>query len=187
MVCRSREAVSTGVSLAAAAVPEGLPFLATVAQSGAARRLSRQGVLVRNARVLEALGRVDVLCFDKTGTLTEGRLQLRSVSDGEVVETMPAIDGRRRVGARRGAARHTHGASTRELPHPTDQAVVDGAAAVELGTDLGAAGWRKVASLPFAPSRGYHAVLGEATAGSLLSVKGAPEVVLPRCETWRRG
>ena len=47
-----REAVSTGVSLAAAAVPEGLPFLATVAQSGAARRLSRQGVLVRNARVL---------------------------------------------------------------------------------------------------------------------------------------
>ena len=75
----------------------------------------------------------------------------------------------------------------RELPHPTDQVVVDGAAAVELGTELGAPGWRKVASLPFAPSRGYHAVLGDAEAGSLLSVKGAPEVVLPRCATWRRG
>jgi cation-transporting P-type ATPase I len=180
-----REAVSTGVSLVAAAVPEGLPFLATVAQSGAARRLSRQGVLVRNARVLEALGRVDVLCFDKTGTLTEGRLQLRSVSDGELLETMPAIDGRRRL-VLAAALRATPTARRHELPHPTDQVVVEGAAAVELGTELGARGWRKVASLPFAPSRGYHAVLGEAEARSLLSVKGAPEVVLPRCETWRR-
>ena len=144
-----REAVSTGVSLAAAAVPEGLPFLATVAQSGAARRLSRQGVLVRNARVLEALGRVDVLCFDKTGTLTEGRLQLRSVSDGEFVETMPAIDGRRRL-VLAAALRATPYPRAEELPHPTDQVVVDGAAAVELGTDLGAPGWRKTASLPFA-------------------------------------
>ncbi|HEY5013199.1 MAG TPA: cation-translocating P-type ATPase, partial [Acidimicrobiia bacterium] len=181
-----REAVSTGVSLAAAAVPEGLPFLATVAQSGAARRLSRQGVLVRNARVLEALGRVDVLCFDKTGTLTEGRLQLRSVSDGEFVEVMPAIDGRRRL-VLASALRATPRPRRRELPHPTDQVVVDGAAAVELGTEFGARGWRKVASLPFAPNRGYHAVLGDGQAGSLLSVKGAPEVVLPRCATWRRG
>ncbi len=181
-----REAVSTGVSLAAAAVPEGLPFLATVAQSGAARRLSRQGVLVRNARVLEALGRVDVLCFDKTGTLTEGRLQLRLVSDGEFVETMPTIDARRRL-ALAAALRATPTARQRELPHPTDQAVVDAAAAVELGAELGAQGWRKIASLPFAPSRGYHAVLGAADAGSRLSVKGAPEVVLPRCERWRRG
>ena len=181
-----REAVATGVSLAAAAVPEGLPFLATVAQSGAARRLSRRGVLVRNTRVLEALGRVDVLCFDKTGTLTEGRLQLRSVSDGEVVDVMPDVDEPRR-GVLASALRATPTASRRALPHPTDQAVVDGADAIGLDDTVGAPSWRKVGSLPFSSARGYHAVVGESAIGARLSVKGAPEVVLPRCQVWRRG
>ncbi|MBL3671815.1 hypothetical protein JL475_39475, partial [Streptomyces sp. M2CJ-2] len=54
-----REALASGVAVAVAAVPEGLPLVATVAQSAAARRLSRHGVLTRSARVLEALGRTD--------------------------------------------------------------------------------------------------------------------------------
>ncbi len=182
----AREAVATGVSLAAAAVPEGLPFLATIAQSSAARRLSKHGVLVRNPRVLEALGRADVLCFDKTGTLTEGHPQLRSVSDGERVDPMRDLgDACRSVLA--AAVRATPHRRRERLPHPTDQAVVDGAQATDVGAQLGADGWRKGMALPFEPSRGYHAVLGHTAAGPLLSVKGAPEVILPRCEVWRRG
>src|SRR4029453_19554533 len=65
-----------------AAGPEGLPFLATAAQLSAACRLSSRGVLVRNPRTVETLGRVDVLGFDKTGTLTKGKIRLRVVSDG---------------------------------------------------------------------------------------------------------
>jgi cation-transporting ATPase I len=181
-----REAVSTGVSLAAAAVPEGLPFLATVAQSAAANRLSRRGVLVRNPNVLEALGRADVLCFDKTGTLTEGRLQVRSVSDGEITEGMPDIDGRRRL-VLAAALRATPRRRRQQLAHPTDQAVVDAAEVTSVAAELGAPGWRKTASLPFSSARGYHAVLGETPEGTLLSAKGAPEVILPRCDAWRRG
>ena len=64
------------MSLAVASVPEGLPLLATAAQLAAAERLAKRGALVRNARSIEALGRVDVICLDKTGTLTEGRIEL---------------------------------------------------------------------------------------------------------------
>jgi cation-transporting ATPase I len=182
----AREAVATGVSLAAAAVPEGLPFLATVAQSAAAHRLARRGVLVRNTRVLEALGRVDVLCFDKTGTLTEGSLALQSVSDGDIVESMPVAGARgRRILA--AAVRATPHRRSERLPHPTDQAIVDAAAALEVVAQFGASGWKKTASLPFSSTRGYHAVLGRTATGSVLSVKGAPEVVLPRCESRRFG
>ncbi|MYV40533.1 HAD-IC family P-type ATPase, partial [Streptomyces sp. SID1328] len=81
-----RDAVSGGVAVAVAAVPEGLPLVATVAQLAAARRLSRDGVLVRTPRTLEALGRVDTFCFDKTGTLTENRLRVVRVSDAEGTE-----------------------------------------------------------------------------------------------------
>ncbi len=68
--------VGTGVSLMVAAVPEGLPALATLAQVASARRLAARNALVRNPRAIEALGRVDQVCFDKTGTLTEGTISL---------------------------------------------------------------------------------------------------------------
>src|SRR5690606_29872402 len=80
--------VGTGVSLAVASVPEGLPLLATAAQLAAAKRLGTRGALVRNARSIEALGRVDTLCVDKTGTVTEGRIELAALSDGEVLEPL---------------------------------------------------------------------------------------------------
>src|SRR5204863_8062136 len=83
-----RQALAGGVAIAVAAVPEGMPLVATVAQRAAARRLSERGILVRTPRSLEALGRLDTVCFDKTGTLTENRLR---------VTTIMTRDGERRV------------------------------------------------------------------------------------------
>ena len=182
----ARDAVSAGVSLAASAVPEGLPFVATVAQAAAARRLAASDILVRNPEVLEALGRVDVLCFDKTGTLTEGHLRLSRVSDGVSEQPLDRIDdaGRRVVAA---ALRATPRARAGGLPHPTDQAVVEGAERAGVPIGFGVPGWKKVDALPFEPGRGFHAVAAESAAGRRLSVKGAPETVLPRCQAWRRG
>ncbi|HVQ98601.1 MAG TPA: HAD-IC family P-type ATPase, partial [Mycobacterium sp.] len=74
-----RQAVSSGIAIAVAAVPEGMPLVATLAQSASARRLTNFGALVRVPRSVEALGRVDVVCFDKTGTLSENRLRVTQV------------------------------------------------------------------------------------------------------------
>ena len=74
-----RDAVAGGVAVAVAAVPEGLPLVATLAQQASARRLTKAGALVRSPRSVEALGRVDVVCFDKTGTLSENRLRVSAV------------------------------------------------------------------------------------------------------------
>ncbi|HET6501582.1 MAG TPA: cation-translocating P-type ATPase [Amycolatopsis sp.] len=179
------QSLGRAVSLAVAAVPEGLPIVATVAELASARRLSRQGVIVRGAATIEALGRVDVLCFDKTGTLTEGRIGLRRVSDGETDEEVSALTPALRAvlaAAVRASPWHEDG----ELPHPTDRAVLTGAHAQEVtATDgLGQLDW--VAELAFEPARGYHAALARRPGGYLLSVKGAPEVVLARCVRWRR-
>ncbi|MGY1605547.1 HAD-IC family P-type ATPase [Geodermatophilus sp. SYSU D00700] len=158
-----REAVSAGVAVAVAAVPEGLPLVATVAQQAAARRLSRRGAVVRSARVLEALGRVDTVCFDKTGTLTENRLQ--------VVRLLPLADGGDgEDGLLRLAAA---GVGTGDTDaHETDRAVV--AAADDRGV---ACDGEPEASVPFATGRGFSAAL---RSGRLV-VKGAPEVVLRLC------
>ncbi|MYR46303.1 HAD-IC family P-type ATPase, partial [Streptomyces sp. SID5910] len=169
-----RQAVAGGVSVAVAAVPEGLPLVATVAQLAAARRLSRRGVLVRTPRTLEALGRMDTVCFDKTGTLTENKLRLTRVAgtDGTVRKAGdPDAAGTVRVAAR--ACPRLNGDGARPT-HATDEAVLDAA-----GPDPE---WTQDEGLPFETSRGYAAAVGRDGDGTpVLVVKGAPETVLPAC------
>ncbi|MDI2124988.1 cation-translocating P-type ATPase [Yinghuangia seranimata] len=170
-----REALASGVAVAVAAVPEGLPLVATVAQSAAARRLSRYGVLTRSARVLEALGRVDVVCYDKTGTLTEGRLTVARVTalDHELEFDSPAGRHLLRTAAR--ACPRPDG--DRAAAHATDRTVQDAAKRHCAADDS----WHLVAELPFETSRGYAASLGTDAGRPFLAVKGAPETVLARC------
>ncbi|WP_346619280.1 HAD-IC family P-type ATPase [Blastococcus montanus] len=153
-----RESVAAGIAIAVAAVPEGLPLVATVAQQAAARRLSRRGAVVRSARVLEALGRVDTVCFDKTGTLTENRLR--------VARLLPLDGGSEDDLLRLAAAGMGNG--DREA-HETDRAVLDAAG--------DAWGGPPDASLPFAAGRGFSTAVRDGR----LMVKGAPETVLRRC------
>ncbi|OBA86706.1 haloacid dehalogenase, partial [Mycobacteriaceae bacterium 1482268.1] len=156
-----RQAVASGVAVAVAAVPEGLPLVATLAQQASARRLTRAGALVRSPRSVEALGRVDVVCFDKTGTLSENRLRVSRV------ETV-ADCSRDQVLACAGRA--TPPANGERHEHATDAAVAEAA-------ESRGAAVASDAHLPFRSGRPFSASLRDHE----LSVKGAPEVVLAAC------
>ena len=156
-----RQAVASGIAVSVAAIPEGLPLVATLAQQSSARRLTKAGVLVRVPRSVEALGRVDVVCFDKTGTLSKNRLGVAQIhpaagfSDADVLRcaasAAPAANGTRQV-------------------HATDNAIVEGAAraGVIIASEVPAA------HLPFRSGRPFSATVQ----GTELTLKGAPEMVL---------
>ncbi|RAV10063.1 cation-translocating P-type ATPase [Mycolicibacterium sp. GF69] len=156
-----RSAVASGIAVAVAAVPEGMPLVATLAQQAAARRLTRAGVLVRSPRSVEALGRIDVVCFDKTGTLSENRLRVTKVYCAAGVTQEQVLDC---------AARATPPMNGQRHEHATDAAVVAAAggpvAPLEGATHL-----------PFRSGRPFSTSL----VGEELSIKGAPEVVLDAC------
>ncbi|MCF6522905.1 cation-translocating P-type ATPase [Streptomyces sp. JJ36] len=182
---RITETLASAVNLAVASVPEGLPLLVNAAQLAAARRLAEDGALVRNPRTIEALGRADVLCFDKTGTLTEGHLELAAVSDGETAQPVDRLGPEHRA-VLAAALRATPPARQSEpMAHQTDRAVAAGARRAKVAVRRGAASWRRTYALAFDPSRAYHATAGRTSRGGLLSVKGAPENVLPRCRRRR--
>src|SRR5579871_5044477 len=168
--------LTLGATIAVAAMPEGLPLLASVSEAGVAHRLSERQALVRRISAVEALGRVDVACVDKTGTLTEGRLALSFVSnlDDEVALPAELSTGLRSVLLVAAlASPHPDAADARA--HPTDVAVIQGALESGLGQEIRVV---REAESPFDPARSYHATLVQGR----LCLKGAPEVLTSCCE-----
>ncbi|MFZ1178661.1 MAG: HAD-IC family P-type ATPase, partial [Mycobacterium sp.] len=150
-----RHAVSSGIAIAVAAVPEGMPLVATLAQAASARRLTQFGALVRVPRSVEALGRIDVVCFDKTGTLSENRLRVAHVH---------AVPGFTREEVLRCAAHAAPASNGDPHVHATDLAIVEAALAVEASSSV----LERTAHLPFRSGRSFSA----SVTGSELTVKG---------------
>ena len=161
-----RQALGDAIAVAVAAVPEGMPLMATLAQYASARRLSGTGALVRVPRAVEALGRLDVVCFDKTGTLSENHLRVTQVHP---------VSGNCDDDVLRCAAQAGPASETAAQAHATDQAIVE--AAADLTAADGSADTERDVYLPFRSGRAFSA----AVADGVLTVKGAPEVVLAGC------
>jgi Ca2+-transporting ATPase len=74
--------IETGVALAVAAIPEGLPIVATIALAKGMLRLSKRKVIIKKLEAVQTLGATDIICTDKTGTLTEDNMKVHTVLFG---------------------------------------------------------------------------------------------------------
>jgi len=170
------EAFLVGVSVAVAAVPEGLAATVTIALALGARAMADRGAIARRLTAVETLGSATVIASDKTGTLTENRLRL--------AWEQPALGRDERellaAAALASTALLVEEGPLRQVGDPVDGALVLAAHERGLTRSVLLGGRRLVRELPFDPLRKRMTVVYKEEDGSRAYVKGAPEVVLER-------
>lgn len=193
----------SAVSLGVAAIPEGLPTMVTTSLAVGARRLSRNGLLVRRFEAIEALGSVRLVCFDKTGTLTLNRMSLTRLrwNGGEARLTEAGYrDGKGRpidTGADRELARLIEVCVLCNDAQPTrdgggaegsstETALLDAAGRLGIAVVPTRARYPRLAAVERAEGRRYMATLHDGEGERwLIAVKGDPNAVLELCNRHR--
>ncbi len=197
--------VETGLALAVAAVPEGLPVVATIALARGMRRMTRHNALVNRLAAVETLGATNVILTDKTGTLTENKmtvslLVLRSgtvaLDAGEQPPT--SIDGvsaspqelddllaalQLAVLCNNASVAGEEDAATRTTGDPLEIALLEAGMLVGIEREALVAEYAEQKEEAFDSDVKMMATVHTADEGYLFAVKGAPEAVLAACST----
>jgi len=177
------EAFLTGVSVAVAAVPEGLLATVTIALALGAGEMARRGAIVRRLAAIETIGEVTSAYVDKTGTLTENRMRVAAVrpATGRTVADVLSA-----AALASTAELVDDGGTLRVVGDPVEGAVLLAALEHGLSRRHLVAERELVTELPFSSDRRRMAAVYDEPDGRRLLVKGAPEVLLER-STVRRG
>ena len=169
----------TAVSLAVAAIPEGLPAIVTIVLALGVQRMAGRNAIVKKLPAVETLGCAGVICSDKTGTLTQNRMTVVDVWSWEDRHRQETLA----IGALCNDTVLTYheDGSPRTTGDPTETAFVD--AAFRDGMDKNALEQRmpRIAELSFDSERKLMSTVHPLNGKFRVMVKGAPDILLARC------
>lgn len=199
------DALMVAVSLAAAAIPEGLPSVITIALAIGVRRMAARHAVVRHLPAVETLGSTSVICSDKTGTLTRNEMTVQTIwfdgreyrlsgvgyapvgeveHDGQRLSVVPQEVENLLICSVlcNDATLRLEGDAWAISGDPTEAAMVVAARKAGFDEHLLRVTHERLDSIPFESDIKFMATLNRFDEGSRLLLKGAPETILGRCD-----
>ena len=193
------EMIMVGVSLAVAAVPEGLPIVVTIALALGVKRMVGQNALIKRLPSVETLGCTTVICTDKTGTLTRNQMTVTKLfvnhtiiditgtgysTSGEFLSSGQEFDPSfaellLSIGALNNDAELSGEGSI--VGDPTEGALIVSAAKAGVKRAILKHTFPRVYEIPFDSERKRKSTVHQTDKGLILYTKGAPDVVLKLC------
>jgi Ca2+-transporting ATPase len=195
----------TAVSLAVAAIPEGLPAVVTIALALGVQRMVRRNVLIRKLASVETLGSATVICSDKTGTLTKNEMTVQSVwtsrdafevtgtgydPAGEFRSGSGSVDPCRHPDLLKALAAGVlcnnaqltvKDAKTIVFGDPTEIAILSAAAKAGIWKGEEEQAYEIVEEIPFDSERKKMSIVRRADQDMTVFTKGAPDLLLKDC------
>ncbi|MEG1104353.1 MAG: cation-translocating P-type ATPase [Oscillospiraceae bacterium] len=197
------EMLLTGISLAVAAIPEGLPAIVTITLALSVGRILRKGAVIRKLHAVETLGCAAVICTDKTGTVTQNKMTVKEIYINEcslqVTGSGYTCNGEYiKDGIKCGIIKNAedfftcavlcNGAEIEKndtiynvMGDATETAILIAAAKAGYFKNALSKKWKIISETPFNSIRKLMSVTAACDGKAMLFCKGAPDVLLERC------